>query len=236
MISIRLFINYIQGSFKEIKNNFKIYLIYIIGLSLVSIVQNSLDFILPKNDFTLRAVSKILFSLVPILILSKILYVIKIRNTGMGEYGKLLLSFLMYNLYYFILFFVAVFVYLLPATIISSMTNSSLGYLAMAFLLIPLFYTMIYYSLTPFVAAFETREEINFFSESKIISKRNVTLVIINHICSLLVPLLSSLFFIVKNPLIKLYATSVFSIPEAILSIVMVLTTSKIYYYLSEIE
>lgn len=232
----KLFLAFIRDSVKEIKNNFSVYLVYIIFLSLVSVVQNSVDFVLGKDDLLLRTISKILFSVVPILILSKILYIIKIRNTGMGDYRKLLGSFLLYNLYYFLLFVVSFLVYLIPAGIVSEMTNSSLGFLAMAFLLIPLIYIMIFYSLTPFVAVFEDAPEKSLFSISKTISKKNIALVMLNHASSLLIPLIFSLLFMVKSPMLKLSLAAAFSIPESILSIVMTLTTAKVYFYLSDLE
>lgn len=222
-------------SYKEIKHNFKIYLIYIFSLCMASFVQNGLDLIFSKDEITLRIISKVLFSLVPLLILSKLLYVMKIRHFGNGEYSKVFWRFLLYNFYYFVLVLLAASLYLLPAMFASSIITMRAGFLITSFLLIPLIYIMLYYSLSPFVAVFDD-EGGPVFSKSKKISSNNIFLVIINHLCSLLIPGLFSSIILINNSLLKFSLALIISAPEAIFSILMILTTSRIYLHLIEKE
>ena len=234
--SVQLFLYYFNEALSDIKNNFKIYFIYIITLCFVSIVQNCLDYYVIKDILILKIISKTLFSIVPILILCKILYVIKIRHLGIAEYGQVIWNFLIYNIYYFFLLLIAALLYFFSAMGLGSVFTMKIGFISASFLLIPLFYIMIYYSLSPFVAVFETEEVTNVFSKSKMLSGKNIYLVIINHICSLLIPGFFSLSMLITNPQIKFITSLAFSIPEGIFSILMILTTAKIYIYLKEKE
>ncbi|MBC7540364.1 MAG: hypothetical protein H7281_16190 [Bacteriovorax sp.] len=234
--SLNLFFYYLNESIKEIKNNFKIYLIYIFSLCLASVVQNGLDLIFSKNELILRIISKVLFSIVPILILSKILYVIKIRNFGVGEYRKIVLRFLLYNFYYFVLVLLAAALYFIPAMIASTIITMRSGFLMTLFLLVPLVYIMIFYSMSPFIAVFDDENILNVFSQSKKLTSKNIFLVIINHLCSLLIPGFFSLIILINNSLLKFSLALIVSVPEAIFSILMILTTTKIYLYLIEKE
>ncbi|MDD4975024.1 MAG: hypothetical protein PHY93_11770 [Bacteriovorax sp.] len=202
---------------------------------MASVVQNGLDLIFSKDEIILRIISKVLFSLVPLLILSKLLYVMKIRHFGNGEYSKVFWRFLLYNFYYFVLVLLAASLYLLPAIFASSIMTMRTGFLMTSFLLIPLIYIMLYYSLSPFVAVFDD-EGGSIFSKSKIISSSNIFLVIINHLCSLLIPGLFSSIILINNSLLKFSLALLISVPEAIFSILMILTTSRIYLYLIEKE
>ncbi|MFA6237939.1 MAG: hypothetical protein WC635_11465 [Bacteriovorax sp.] len=233
MKSIKLFLYYFSESFKEIRGNVKLYMVYILGLCLVSLVQNTFDLVIAKDEMVLRLVSKILFSMVPLLILSKILYVIKIRNFGMAEYGKVLWRFILYNFYYFSLIFLAVAVYFLAATFAGTLVSVRSGFIITSFLLSPLIYIVIFYSLSPYVAVFNDEDE-SVFAISRSLSSKDIPLVVFNHLFSLTIPLLASSVLLINNPVWKFSAALVFSIPEAIFSILVVLTTAKIYMYLTE--
>jgi hypothetical protein len=233
--SLKLFFYYLNESLNEIKNNFKIYLIYIFSLCTASIVQNGLDLIFSKDEIILRIISKVLFSIAPLLILSKLLYVMKIRHFGNGEYSKVFWRFLLYNFYYFVLVLLAAALYLLPAMFAASIITMRAGFIMTSFLLIPLFYIMLYYSLSPFVAVFDN-EENSVFSKSKRFSSRNIFLVIINHLCSLLIPGIFYSIILINNSLLKFSMALIISVPEAIFSILMILTTSRIYLHLIEKE
>jgi len=234
--SAKLFYYYLNDSLRELKNNFKIYLVYILSLCLVAVVQNGLDLTFPKDAIVLRIISKILFSIVPILILSKILYVIKIRHFGVGEYGRVLWRFLLYNFYYFFLVLVAASLYFFSAMIVGSMTTMETGALVTSFLLAPFFYVIIFYSLSPIVAVFYDEQFVDVFSQSRKLTRKNMFLVIVNHLISLLIPVIFSSILLVDNPILKFSLGLVLSVPEAIMSILMLLTTTRICLYLSELE
>lgn len=233
MKSLQLFYYYLNESIKEFRGSLKIYFTYALGLCLVSVVQNGIEFYLPKEATLLRIFSKILFSIISMLILSKILYVIKIRHFGIGEYGSVLWRFLLYNFYYFFLILLGVGVYLLTATIVGATFSIKFGFLATSFLLIPVIYAMIYYSLTPIVAVFDD-DHSGVFSESQKLSSKNISLVIVNHLCSFIFPAIFYLLYLIENSTLKFSLSVFFAIPEAVVSILMILTTSRIYLHLTE--
>lgn len=230
--SVKLFFHYFTESIKEVRDNFKIYFVYIVGLCLVSMVQISFDTFFLKDDVALRFVSKILFSMVPLLILSKILYVIKIRHFGMAEYGRVMWRYILYTFYYFSILLLSLSIYVSAAVFAGSRFGMQNGYLMASFLLIPFIYVVIYYSLSPYVAVFNDEEE-PVFASSKLLSSKSILLVIINHLYSFTLPLILSSVLLIENAYIKFATAFIFSIPEAIFAILMVLTTTKIYMYLT---
>ena len=229
----KLFYYYFKESLKEVRENFKIYLIYIIALTLVSIIQIPVDSFFSAEDIALKFFSKTLFSLVPLLILSKILYVIKIRNFGLGDYVTVVWRYILYNFYYFSLLLMSLGIYVVFATFMSTLLNFEAGFLITAFLLLPFIYVVIFFSLSPYVAVFNDDEE-SVFEKSKSLASKNILLVIVNHIFSLIIPILTSIIFLINNKNIKIALVLISSVPEAIFTILMVLTTTKIYMYLTE--
>ena len=234
--SIKQFAYYVSESFNEFKNNLKIYLIYAFSLCLVSIIQNGFDLIFTKNEMMLRIASKILFSVIPILIFSKILYVIKIRRSGLGEYGEVLWKFMLYNFYYFFLVAASASLYFILVIILSAFIGMQLSFFASTFMLAPMIYVMIFFSISPFVAVFDDESSNEVFARSKKISNRNISLVIINHLSSLLVPIIFSSLILIENPVLKLSVAILSSVPESIFSILMILTTARIYQHLIDRE
>lgn len=232
MTSTKLFNHYFNESVREFKSNFKIYLVYVFSLCIVSLVQNGVDLFFLKNDVGLKIISKIIFSIVPILILSKILYVIKIRQSGTGEYGEVVWNFLRYNLYYFFLVFFGASLYFSTAVFASSFVSLKLGFLVASFLLAPLIYIMIFYSLSPFAAVFNDESKTSAFLKSKELTQKNIPLVIVNHLISLIAPILFSLGILISNSKLKFLVGVVTSVPEATVSILLILTTTKIYFHL----
>lgn len=235
MKNVKIFTHYFSESLKEISENFKIYYIYIIALCIVSIIQISLDSMFSKEDIILRFLSKTLFSFVPLLILSKILYVIKIRNFGLGEYGSVVWRFILFNFYYFSLLLLSLGLYVVTATFAGTLINIEMGYLLASFMLAPFVYVVIYFSLTPYVAVFND-EGGPVFAKSRLLSSKNIYLVIINHIISLIVPILMSSILLIDKKNLKIAVAIALSFPEAVFAILMVLTSTKIYMYLNDRE
>lgn len=230
----KLFYFYLKDSISEITNNFKLYSVYIIGLSLVSIAQSVIEVYFKITDPFIRGSSKVLFSIIPILILSKILYVIKIRSTGVGEYREVVFKFLLYNFYYVFFIILTLGFYFIPATILVTMTNSTTWFVMTSFLLIPCIYFMIYNSLSPYVAVFEEGTTISYFKESMRLSAHNIYLIAINHAFSTTTYLFYFFLLMIEKPNIRLATAVLLSVPESILSLVVTLTTSRIYFYLKD--
>ncbi len=228
-----LFLSYLKSSTSEILENFKLYFVYIFGLILVSLTQSAFDFILTGN-FISKAYSKILFSIIPILIIGKILYVIKIRQSGSGSYSLLVSKFILYNFFYFIMLFVSLLLYLLPGLLAYYQMNSKLGFVVTLFLLFPFIYIVIFYGLTPFVAVFSEKDDGQFFRESKRLSQKNIYLVVLNHLFFLMIPLVAQSFYYIQDIKTRLIVSWIYSIPESIYSIILTLVTAKIYFHLAE--
>lgn len=231
--SFKLFFHYFIESIKEIKNNFKLYLIYVVALCAISIVQIALDTMFYKDDLLFRFFSKTLFSIIPLLVLSKILYVIKIRNFGLGDYGTVVWRFILYNFYYFSLLILSLSLYVLAATYAGTLVDLQMGFLLTSFLLAPFIYVVLFFSLTPYVAVFNDEDE-PVFVKSRNLSSKNIFLVILNHLFSLIIPLAMSSILLINDKYLKIAVSIIFSVPEAIFAILMVLTTTKIYMYLTE--
>lgn len=234
--TFKLFWFYLTESFNEVRNNLNIFGIYILGLAAVSMVSNLTDFFYTKNDQAIKFMAKILFSLIPFLILSKILYVMKIRISGLGEYWQVLRNFLWYNILYFALVGLGLLIYFLPAFIIVQLTQTKMAFYWTLFLLVPFVYFLIFYSLMPFVAVFEDDTSKNYFSESKKLTKNNIALVVVNHIFSLLPHVFFFTQDFIKIPAWRFSSIFFISFPEAVFSLVMTITTVKIYYYLLNSE
>lgn len=231
-----LFIYFFKESFLEIKNNLSIFGVYIFGLIAVNIVSNFIDQVYVSGNTDLRIVGKILFSLITMLILSKILYVMKIRISGLGEYKSVMASFLTYNVFYSMLMIFGLLIYLIPAFVLIYWYKTNIVFFWPAPLLVIFFYIMIFYSLTPFVAVFEDDSEVNFFKRSSSLTKRNLLLVIVNHFFAWF----PYLFYVVINEIdhkpARYSLIAAFSLPEAVLQLIMAITTAKIYFYLLNLE
>lgn len=234
--SAKLFYDFFVQSLDELKKNFKIYLMYFICLILVFIVQYILEIVYFKDDFILKIISKILFSIIPILISSKILYIIKIRQTGIGEYKTIVWRYLTYNIYYFCLVLLSAALYFYSTVLISSDFSIQSSLMITLPILSPLLYIMIYFSFSPFVAVFEDGNVIEIFSKSKLISSRKIVLVIINHLFSLFFPILFSMNMMLESMKLKFLSTYYSILFEAAFSILTILTSSKVYFYLLDLE
>jgi len=237
--SFKLYWFYFFESLNAFRSDSKLYFAYIVSLSLVSMLQNGMDIMFSKDKIILRIISKLLFSIIPIMILSKILYVIKIRHFGLDDYKRVLWQFWRYSFIYFALISLAFCFYFISSLLVAKIfpeikLPQALAY--MSFLLLPVIYMMIFYSLSPFVAVFEDDLSDGVLFISKKLSKKALGLVVTNHIVSLFAPIIFSLVIMINNPLFKFYTALILSIPEAILSVLMILTTSRIYLYLKQID
>ncbi len=236
MNSLKFFIYNFKESFYEIKNNSKIYFSFIALLALVSLSRRLIETYLPSDIYAIKIVSEILFSFIPIFIVSKILYIIKIRQNGFGEYKIVVLRYFIYNFCYFsitllcLMFYLGIFYFVtlnhsLPFTIFSTLVC-----------LLPLIYVMIYFSLSPIVAIFEDISFQEVFRQSQNITKKRTSLVLINHLVALALPISFLSLSLLKNQEITILISAFLAIPEALLTILIVLTTVRVYLYLSEID
>lgn len=228
-----VFIQLVEESFSEILRNLKFFLIYIATLSIIYFVQELFDSNLTHAGKGVQLLSRLLFSAIPLIVQSKILYIIKIRHSGVGDYKTLLKRYFLYSTYYFLLLFVIMMFFVILEMIFHSPKYHT-DILCFIFLLSSVFYIMIFYALTPLVAVFSEDDETSFFRQSKKISSKNILLIIINHLFALALPMSYLLIVFVKDEKLKLILSGVLSLPVALGVMLTTLTSAKIYFYLSE--
>ena len=228
-----IFIQQVEESFIEIIRNLKFFLVYIATLSVIYFVQELFDSNLTNAGRGVQFLSRLLFSAIPLIVQSKILYIIKIRHSGSGEYKALLKRYFLYSIYYFLVLF-AVLVFFVTLQLIFHSPKYHTDILSFIFLLSSVLYIMIFYALTPLVAVFSEDDETSFFKQSKKISSKNILLIIINHLFALALPMSYLLIVFVKDEKLKLILSGVLSVPVALGVMLTTLTSAKIYFYLSE--
>lgn len=235
--TIKLFFNYLIDAFIEFNNNLGLYLVYIVVLSLATILPNWINVQFNNVGVPLQLLAKIVFSIVPLLILSKIIYVIKIRNIGIGEYSKTFFSYFIYSILLLLLLGAAGVVISFPLYLYSLRNSAWLLAISPVGIAL-LFYFVVFYSMTPIVAAIESEAENDesYFSKSKTLTKRNITLVLINLLCSLFIYLVTSALLLVKDPHTRLLLSAIFALFDSLFTIVLTLTSVKIYFYLNGLE
>jgi hypothetical protein len=237
MKSFKLFIYYFLESKKEFENDKKLYLTYTAYFVLASLVQSLVEYFFKLSTLEMKVISKIIFSIIPILILSKIFYVLKIRFRGVGDYSTILQRYLTYSGLYFLLILMSALLYIFSLKATLSFLSLKWAVVGSIFTLLPLFYCMLYFSLSPLVAVFDDDLSlIEVFKTSKKLSQKKTFLVLINHLFSLAVPIFFSLTIFIENAKIKWPLILMFSISEAILSIFLTITTARIYLYLNDVD
>ncbi len=234
--TFKLYFSYLKESFLEVKNNLSIFGIYILGLVAVIIVNHYVDQTYAKSS-ELKIVGKILFSLVPILIISKLLYVMKIRISGSGDYRTVMANFLVFNILYSGLVLIGLLLYLVPAFVLHYWLKSNLMFLWASLFIIPFLYFLIFYSLTPFIAVFEENRLESFFKQSRALTRKNILMVVLNHFFAWLpnVLYIAHNYFNVLPETRSIIVLST-AVPEAVFQLVTIITTVKIYFYLLNLD
>ena len=205
-------------------------------LAIVSFLRRIIEIYLPFDILSMKIMSEILFSFVPILISSKILYVLKIRQNGMGEYNTILKQYFIYNFCYFSVALVCLSFYLSIFYIVLEDNSLLMTFLMTMFFIFPLVYVMIYFSLSPIVAIFEETTFKESFIQSRNLTKKNVGLVLINHLAALFPPIAFLGLGLIKSDEYTILISFIFAIPESMLIILTVLTTVRVYLYLNEVN
>lgn len=230
-----LFFQFIKDALKELNSNLGLYLVYVVVLSLSTAIPSWINAYYTNNSMIIQVFAKLVFSLVPLLILSKIIYVVKIRNLGEGDYIRTFYSYFVYSILYLLLLIVAGIFIALPAYLVTlGRTPTLFGFSAVGLILIV--YLGIYYSLTPTIAAIESETSDGFFRKSKKLARKNVWLILLYQFLSVFIYLMSAMLMLVKEQKTVLFLSTAFSIIDAIFTIVLTLIAVKIYFYLNEIE
>lgn len=205
-------------------------------LSFVTLVRKLIDTYLPDQSSFHKILSEILFSMIPILILCKILYVTRIRQNGSGEYKTVVFRYLIFNFIYFFITLLCLAFYFSTFYFIGQTYGILAAFLLSLLFLCPLLYVMFYYSLSPVVAVFEDSSWKNTFIESKKLTSKKTSLVFINHLFSLMIPISFLSIRMIDDKELVILFSALLAVPEAILVILSVLTTVRIYLFLSELD
>lgn len=235
--SLKRFAHYFSDSKKEFESNSKLYLPYVLFFVAISIVKTIVDTRLAEDALWPRVISQFLFSGIPILVLSKILYIIKVRLDGSAEYSEVLVRNILYSSYYFCMVMVTGMLYPLGVLLLieSHLIDVQGSFFVALPLLAPVLYVVMFYSLSPIVAVFEDgRGVLETFKRSRSLTKRDILLVFLSHLSSLVVPGFFGTLIHFTEAKWKVALGAALSVPEATLTIVILLTTIRIYTHLIE--
>lgn len=212
MKGLGLFWSFVRASSSEILENKKTYIKAFIALIFLGNAETFFPFlgVMPEsNGFIILT---ILTTIAIFIILSQIVLVQKKNHGGTGELKYFVPTFLLYNLYYSFLFFAGLLLFIVPGI-----------------------YVLIFFSMVPLVAVLDDECQGSFFSASKLLVKKNIPLVAWASGINLLVEFSALLVSPIENPMLKGIASFFFSIPDAFISLVMTITTVKIFYYLKKL-
>ncbi len=155
----------------------------------------------------------ILATLLSFIVLSQVVLIQKRKRGGDGELKYFVPTFLLYNLYYSFLFFAG-----------------------LLLLIIPGFYVLFYFSMTPLVAVLDDDATGSYFKKSKLLVQKNLPLIVWTSLLNLVVDLAALLMTPIQDPLIKIIFKLVFSIPDAFFTLIMTVVTVKVFYYLKDLK
>ncbi|MBC7541045.1 MAG: hypothetical protein H7281_19660 [Bacteriovorax sp.] len=209
MKALHLFWSFVKTSNSEILENKQTYLSAFIALIILGNVETVFPLLGVTTESNVFIFLTIFATLATFVILSQIVLIQKKTHGGSGELKYFVPTFLLYNLYYSFLFFAGLLVFIVPG-----------------------FYVLIFFSMVPFVAVLDDECEGSFFKASKLLVKKNVKLVAWASVINLLVEFSAFLVSPIQNPGLKAVANFLFSIPDAFVTLIMTVTTVKIYYYL----
>ncbi|MDO9183754.1 MAG: hypothetical protein Q7U04_15170 [Bacteriovorax sp.] len=211
MKGLRLFWSFMKSSSAEILENKNVYVSSFIALVVLGNIETFFPSMGVVTESTLAIVLTVAATLVTFIILSKVVLIQKQNHGGVGELKYFVPTFLLYNLYYSFLFFAGLLLFVIPG-----------------------FYILIYYAMVPFVAVLDDENEGSFFSESKRLVKKNISLVAWASLINLIIEFSALLFSPIDNLVVKGIANFLFSIPDAFITLVMTVATVKVYYYLKK--
>ncbi len=124
--------------------------------------------------------------------------------------------------------------YFVPTFLLNNLYYSFLVSTGFFLFLVPGIFSLILFSLAPFVAVLDDERSSGYFKESKRLVTKNLALVAWASVINLLIELVALGFVPISDPTIKGIGNFLFSIPEAFLTIVMTISFVKIYYSLKE--
>ena len=177
MKGLKLFWDFAKTSAAEILENKQTYFRAFIALILLSNLESLCSFMGVAPESNAFIFLTIATTLVTFIILSQVVLIQKKIHGGTGELKYFVPTFLLYNLYYSFFFFAG-----------------------LLFLIIPGFYILIFFSMAPFMAELDDETHGSYFKRSKILVKKNISLVAWASVLNLLLELVT----LVVSPLPRL--------------------------------
>jgi hypothetical protein len=209
MKGLKLFWTFFKNAGAEVLENKPTYIGAFVALFLLGNVETIFPLIGATPESMLSIIFSIFTTLMTFIVLSQVVLIQKKSHGGSGELKYFVPTFLLYNLYYSFMFF--------------------LGLLC---LVVPGFYILIYFSMVPFIAVLDDESKGQYFKESKLLVRKNLSLVAWLCLINLILEFSVLLLLPVENSTTKAVANLIFSIPDAFLTLVMTVTSVKIYYFL----
>lgn len=210
MTSTKLFFNFLSVSFDEVRNHFIKYLWLFVSLVILTNLEEAYKAFGGMDGdggtITIGLISIIL----TFIITAKIIIMHKKNASNNEKMIYVLVPFLLYSFYYSMFFF-----------------------LGLILLVIPGLWVLVFLSQAPLIAALAPAEE-NFFKQSMRLVKKNVKLVAWTSISSVFLEFLSLAFSPIADQKVRWGLTAIFSVPDALFSIVLTIASVKIFYYLNE--
>jgi hypothetical protein len=207
--AFNLFLDFAKSAAFEILKEKKTYLNIFLALILLENIDSLYPFIGVEADSNFSIALTVSTTILSFIVLSQIVLIQKIKNGGAGELKYFVPTFLLYNLYTSFLFFFGMLLFIIPG-----------------------FYVLFYFSLAPFVAVLDDKEHGSCLKQSKILVKKNLPLIVWASLLNLALELAAIVVSPIQNPMTKMISKAAFSLPDAFLTMVMTITTVKIYYYL----
>jgi hypothetical protein len=213
MNGLNTFFTFARESSEEIWNDKKLYLPAFLALILLSNMEALYPFfgVLPESG-TMIALT-LISTLLVFVTLSQIVLIEKRKRGGSGELSFFVPTFLLYNLYYSFLFF-----------------------LGLPFGILPGLYVLVFFSMVPFVAVLDDEAQGSFFKKSRMLVKKNISLVAWASFFNLIIELSSLVIYPIQDPGKKAIANFFFSFPDAFLTMIITITMVTIYYALNSLQ
>lgn len=212
MTSTSLFFNFLSVSFDEVKNNLFKYLSLFISLVILANLEEAYKAFGGMDGDTGSIAIGLVSIILTFIVSAKIILMHKKNASVNDKMIYILVPFLLYSFYYSMFFF-----------------------LGLILLIIPGLWVLIFLSQAPLIAALAPTPE-SFFKQSIKLVKKNVKLVAWVSISSVLLEFLTLAFSPIADQKIRWGLTAIFSLPDALFTIVLTIASVKIFYYLDELK
>ena len=209
MNGLKLFGSFFKTSIKQILEDKKTYYKSFFALVFLGNVETLFPFLGAAPESVYYIFLSVFTTLLTFIILSQVVLVQKKLQGGVGELKYFVPTFLLYNLYYSFLFFIGLFLFIVPG-----------------------FYVLIFFSMVPFIAVLDDECEGSFYEASKLLVKKNVGLVVWATLINLLIEFSALLITPIENAVVKGSLNLVYSLVDSFITLVMIISMVKIYYYL----